>query len=79
MFVKAENDKIESLAAVNALMLGREVHRRDALQACLCNDCRSTMPIQYAARYIESFDVQDFVRELIEYLLVQPYRGPMLR
>lgn len=49
------------------------------LQACLRNLCTSTLPIQYALKYLDDFDLEAFVKELLDAILSQPYRGAMLR
>lgn len=51
----------------------------DVLQACLRNKCHSTVPIQYAIKYLDDFDLEAFVKELLDALLSQPYRGVILR
>lgn len=79
MFVKAEEAKVEDLATVAAMMGQHTVTANDVKQACLRNCCETTMPIRYAAHYIPDFDVENCVRELIDALLCQPYRGRMLR
>ena len=61
-------------------MMGQhKVTRHAVMKACLRNGCRSTMAIQYAARFMDDFDVEAFVIELVDYILDQPYRGLMLR
>lgn len=79
MFVKAEIQKITDLNAVSTLMGRHTVTTEDVMQACLLNTSTSTLPIKYAARFLERFDVEGFLVELIEALLNQPYRGQMLR
>lgn len=54
-------------------------NKDDILQACLRNSCVSSLPINFAARFIKDFDAQSFVEELVGLILCQPYRGIMLR
>ena len=79
MFVKAEIQKITDLNAVSTLMGRHTVTTEDVMQTCLCNITTSTLPIQYAARFIDNFDAKSFLDDLIEAILNQPYRGKMLR
>lgn len=55
------------------------VTNADILQACLRNQCITAMPIQYALKHMANFDLEPFVRELLDALLCQPYRGAILR
>lgn len=51
------------------------------MQACLRNGCRSVTAIKFGIAHVPGFDssLQAFLRELIDALLLQPYRGIMLR
>lgn len=61
-------------------MLGQcKVTKHAIMKACMRNGCRSVVAIRYAAQFIEDFDVEAFVVELVECILHQPYRGLMLR
>lgn len=54
--------------------------RQHVMKVCLRNNCTSTIPIKFAVRFIEGFDVQNFVSELLDTILsYQPYRGIMLQ
>lgn len=78
-FLRVAKKAITDPAQV-ATMMGRYVVTiSDILTACVRNDCKSAMPIQYAARYVDNFDVPDFLEELVEVILDQPYRGAMLQ
>lgn len=79
MFVKAEEAKVDDLDAVRALMGRHEVTAHDVKQASLRNRCETTMPLRYAARFVKEFNIEAAIRELIEALLNQPYRGRMLK
>lgn len=48
------------------------------MQDCLRNKCTSTMSLQYGAKFVPEFNVKAFVKELLEAILQQPYRGLML-
>lgn len=51
----------------------------DVLQASLRNTCSTTIPLQYGVEYVEDLDLQRTVKQLIDGILNQPYRGVMLR
>lgn len=80
-FVKAQRHNIEDLEEVKGLMGSYAVTTASVMQACLRNDCRSTIPIQYGIANVVGFTshLQTFVHELLDALLFQPYRGVMLR
>lgn len=79
MFFKAERQALEDLEQVKVMMGRHTVTSASILRACLRNGCRSVTPIRYGVAFVEGFDLHAFVEELMEVLLLQPYRGMMLR
>lgn len=78
-FLQAESAEIDNLDTITAMMGRHVVTRQHVMKACLRNDCVSVVPIQYALRFVKGFDVKDFMNEIVEVLLDQPYRGTFLR
>lgn len=77
MFLKAEVERLED-DAIAALMGRHSVTRESIMQVCLRNSCETAAPIRYAIRHVKDFDAEQFIEELVEALLCQPYRGPMI-
>lgn len=80
-FFKAEREDVKDLEAVKQMMGRHAVTPENIMLACLRNGCRSVTPIQYGLKFINGFEhgLQAFVEELVGLLLLQPYRGLMLR
>lgn len=72
-------DHVTELDGLEELMKRHTVSVQGVMNECLRNGCRSVVAIKWAARYLESFNVEEFVTELVESILNQPYRGLMLR
>lgn len=78
-FFKAERKPTDDLNEIKALMQGHQVTTQDVKSACMRNQCRTTIPIRFALKFIDGFKLQPFIKELVDVILNQPYRGIMLR
>lgn len=79
VFLKAERESIEDLDQIHAMMGRHQADEADLEWTCLRNGCRTTVPIRYALKWLEGFNLDDFIGGFVEQLLMQPYRGIMLR
>lgn len=79
MFIKAGTPgSRRNCNATSQLMRDRSVTRHDVWQVCL-QDLRSLDPLMYAIKELEGFDATEFITELVDVIVDQPYRGWMLR
>lgn len=78
-FLEAELQGMQDLHAIQQMMGQHIVTAQDVMKASLRNQCRTVTPIMYALHFVEGFQAQPFIEQLIEALLHQPYRGLMLR
>lgn len=78
MFLEAALAQVDDLDAILAKMGRHTVTYEAVFKVCLSNSCRSTTPILFAVKFIDNFDLQRFLEELVEAILHQPYRGIML-
>lgn len=79
VFIKAEVESSNDLDRIVSVIGARQVTSQDIKQVCLHNRTKSALPLKYAISRIQDFDATSMVKDIVEAILDQPYRGPMLR